>query len=340
MYKKIYIPIIFGLLVTLFSIFNMNWIPTFTLDDAYIVQHSVHNILSFQGETRFLDSAKNSGLTSPLHVVIVSIFSIFMGVEWGQFFVASLFYILFLVLVFLYSQKLNNNIIVSSLMVIISGLSGFILLQTYNGLETIFVIAFLMLALYLSKYENAKFKYIIFGILPFIRPELFIVSLFFLIIEISDLHKNKDVKSIKTNIIIFLITVLLLCLFEICMTGSIIPYTASAKKYFFADACGNNSIEKIKIILRSIDSFLDSLGWLYLSFLGVFLSKYRYLFIIFVFVFYFSSYENLVGAGYHNYFRYQYIFYPFIILGLIEIIGKLKSDRVKFLILCDVVLGF
>jgi hypothetical protein len=310
----------------------MGWSPIFTQDDAYIVQHSVENIINLSNEKIFIDSNSNSGLTSLLHVSLISLLSLFINIGWSQFIIASLAYTAFLILVFYYSEKVNRNTWVSSAITIVAALSGSLVIQTYNGLETILVVFCVLLILYVFRDGTPKNKlyFILLPIIPFIRPELAFLSFIILFRAFFSIKKYGNISELKKIIMILAISSIVLVLYSILMTESIIPNTAGAKKYFFIEAC-RNSNEKFSLIINGIREFIISLNYLSLGFLFILFSRYKFVFISFAAIFYSLYYFELPGGVYHNIFRYQYVFYSFAVVGLIEF---LALDKIKIHSVC------
>lgn len=325
---KILIPIVISLVIIFYVIYAMGFVPIFTLDDAYIVQHSVNNITSFKDEVLFIDSSKNSGLTSLVHVSLVSLLSFLINVNWSQFIVASLSFVAFLLLVFSYSLKLNKNIFLSFLVTLIAATSGFIIEQTYNGLETILLICTVTGALYLFRngYPNHRLSFILLAIMPFIRPELAVLSFILFVLSFLDAKENKKIDEFKKGFLVLTLSTLLIALYSIAMTGGVIPNTAGAKKYFFAEACQNSQI-KNNFIFTGILDFLLSLGLMSIGLIGILFTRFKFIFLAFAIIFYAVYYMELPGGIHHNYFRYQYVFYAFAIVGIIEFLALLKNKK-------------
>lgn len=326
---KISIPIVISLVMIFYAIYAMGFAPIFTLDDAYIVQHAVNNITSFKDETLFIDSPKNSGLTSLVHVSLVSLLSFLINVNWSQFIVASLSYMALLLLVFSYSFKLNRNLFLSFLVTLIAATSGFIIEQTYNGLETTLLICSVTGALYLFRngYPDHRLSFIILAIMPFIRPELAVLSFILFIRSFLDAKENKKIDEFKKGLLVLTISALIISLYSISMTGGVLPNTAGAKKYFFAEACQNNQI-KNNFIFSGVSGFLLSLGLMSIGLIGILFTRFKFVFLAFAVIFYSIYYMELPGGIHHNNFRYQYVFYAFAIVGIIEFLGLQKNKKI------------
>lgn len=326
---KISIPIAISLVVIFYAIYAMGFVPIFTLDDAYIVQHSVNNITSFKDESLFIDSSKNSGLTSLVHVSLVSLLSFFINVNWSQFIVASSSFMAFLLLVFSYSLKLNKNLFLSFLVTLIAATSGFIIEQTYNGLETTLLICAVTGALYLFRNgcPDHRLSFILLAIMPFIRPELAVLSFILFVRSFLDAKENKKIDEFKKGFLVLTISTLLIASYSIAMTGGVLPNTAGAKKYFFAEACQSNQI-KNNFIFTGIWDFLLSLGLLSIGLIGILFTRFKFVFLAFAVIFYSIYYMELPGGIHHNFFRYQYVLYAFAIVGIIEFVALQKNKKV------------
>lgn len=340
MNRKISIPIAISLVIIFYAIYTMGFTPIFTLDDAYIVQHSVNNITSFKDEVLFIDSSKNSGLTSLVHVSLVSLLSFLINVNWSQFIIASLSFMAFLVLVFAYSLKLNKNLFLSFLVTLIAATSGFIIEQTYNGLETTLLICAVTGALYLFRngYPDDRVSFTLLAIMPFIRPELAVLSFLLFVCSFLDAKENNKIDEFKKGFLVLVLSTLLISLYSIVMTGGVFPNTAGAKKYFFAEACQNNLL-KNNFIFTGIWAFLSSLGLMSIGLIGILFTRFKFIFLAFTIIFYAVYYIELPGGIHHNYFRYQYVFYAFAIVGIIEFLALLKNKKVLLAVITIVLIS-
>lgn len=316
----------------------MDFFPIFTLDDAYIVQHAVNNIINFSNENVFLGAEKNSGLTSPLHVGVVAIFSLILGVNWAQFIVSSACFSLFLVTVFAYCNNVNKNIWMSICITIVAAISGKVVEQVFNGLETGLVLFLVTLALYLYRESIPKrpIAIIVLVLMPFVRPELFFLSAVLFVRFLCESSKKNSVDDVKKGVLIAFVVGITLIIYSYLVTGHLLPNTANAKKYFFAEAC-QNFTTKIDFITSGVEGYLADLGILSIGFLLIFFTRYRFVFAVFFIIFYLLYFMELPGGVHHNYFRYQYVLYPFAVVGLIEILALYKINLSNYF--CGILAG-
>nr|WP_314101152.1 hypothetical protein [Acinetobacter lwoffii] len=320
----------------------MNYIPVFTLDDAYIVQYSVHQIIDSSHENIFLGSNENSGLTSLIHVSIVTLFSYFINVNWAHFFVASICFFLFLQVIFLYAQKVKLDNLSTILIIIIAAFSGFILEQFFNGLETGLLIFTITTVLFLFRKPSPEniLSLPILTILPFIRPELVFLSAILFVRFIYFSLRNKQYDILFKGLITLIISAFLVISYSIFMTKGVLPNTANAKKFFFAEAC--KSFDERKFFLISgVLKYLSSLGIASLGFLFIIFTRYRNVFLAFILCFYTLYFYELPGGIHHNFYRYQYVFYAFAIVGFIEFCALKHIPKInRYLFICTIFVIF
>lgn len=322
MQNKIYIPILLGVIFCALALYMMGGTPVYTLDDAYIVQHAINNLVNFQSETVFLDSPHNSGLTSIVHVGLITLIAFFIDINWSQFIVASLSYILFLVTVFTYSQRVVKATSTSLFVTILAAISGFVIEQFFNGLETgmlIFLIS-LTLMLFRDGIPSNKLAYALLPVLPFVRPELIILSGVICFRAAFLYLKHKQHKEFLSAFIVLGISSICVASYSIYFTGNVLPNTAGAKTYYFAESCKRIN-EKILYLLPGITNFAATLGGLSVGFVAILFTRLRSIFIPFALIFYLLYLIEFPGGVHHNNYRYQYVFYAFAVFGVVEFLA-------------------
>ncbi|MGV0885519.1 hypothetical protein V6760_01440 [Acinetobacter venetianus] len=341
MKNKIVIPMVLGGIICIYVLYLMGWTPVYTLDDAYIVQHSVNNFVNFKSESVFLDSAKNSGLTSIVHVGLITLIAFVFDTNWSQFLIASLSYILFLVAIFLYSFKSTKNIVTSFCLTLLAAVSGYVIEQFFNGLETgllIFLVT-ISLILFRNGVPQQKLAFALLPVLPFVRPELSFLSTIICVRAAFFYFKNNQKSEFSRAFFILVIASAMVAIYAIILTGNILPNTAGAKSYFFAESCKQLD-EKIRVLNSGIGRFLSSLGVLSLGFIAILFTRLRFVFLTFISIFYILYLLEFSGGIHHNNYRYQYVFYAFAIIGLIDFLSlNLVAKYSKYLSLLMLVLG-
>lgn len=299
--------------------------PDFPLDDAYIVQHTVNGL--YKGyEDRFINSSPTQGITSPAHVLLISIFAFFMPSEWAQIIVISVSLILYLLSIFHFSQINNTPISWSYTLVALSAIAGLNFNHLVNGLETGLAMTSIIwvLALFYSPIPKKFWHYSILGALPFIRPELGALSGVIFIRSLLLLKRQKDQNRQFFYIIIYILMGMLPFIIFLKLLGeSLFPNTMSAKIYFFSEGCLPVN-QKIRFLTDAIEFFIKNLGFSSVGFLGILFLRIRYI-VIFIIIFLIAYYLRLPGALFHNWYRYLYILAPLAIIGWCGFICSPKS---------------
>ena len=290
--------------------------PDFPLDDAYIVQHAVDGLFA-GGETRFAGSAPLQGVTSPAHVLLVSLFRMLFPTAWSQLIAAALASMIYAIGVFRFAKTGGVSSAWAGILTVIALSAGLSLYQLLNGLETGLAMGAIIWAVFWFRSpvpERPAYNSIL-GALPFIRPELGAVSLLLFIREIWSLRRAPAGFSQLPRVIVWAATgAAPFVLFLLLNGASLIPNSMSAKVYFFAEGC-LPVVAKIHTAGTAVEQFLLSLGLAGLGFLALLLSPWRLCGITFLLAFVAAYTERFPGALFHNWYRYPYVLIPFAVVG-------------------------
>jgi len=199
--------------------------------------------------------------------------------------------------------------------------AGPIIFQFANGLETGLAITALSWILILfSQREIRPYWYSLLWALPFIRPELIVISIFF---TLQSIHRERhNLSALSRPFSFSLIIALPMLILTWANTGNLLPTTINAKKIFFNEAC-QPFHAKIKLESLGIFAFLKTIGVFAFGVFGVLLLKQRVVFLFFTASLLTSFLFNLPGGVWHNEFRYLFILTPFLVLGIAAIFKKL-----------------
>ncbi|MBQ9259792.1 MAG: hypothetical protein IJ187_08095 [Neisseriaceae bacterium] len=305
------------------------------MDDAYIVEHSVKGILSGQ-ETSYINSSPWDGVTSPVYVFILVLFSTIMPVTYAHYLISALSILWLVAGWFILCKKHQLNDIVTIFIISITLSIGVTTYQLLNGLETGMAMAVLTwLLIAINKDVLPLWFYILTGIMCFLRPEFAALSAILVIYILM----KRPMGYLKGLIIICASFISFSSLLYLC-SGHFIPNTMSAKSYFFAEGCRDFNVKKLSII-RRINAFIDNIGFYSLGFILVLLSKYRIILMLFIASFISAYFYKLPGALDHNYFRYPYLLLPIALYGWVLFVNfyqKQNSYRVKIAIILSLLL--
>ncbi len=295
--------------------------PDFPLDDAYIVQHSVDGLFAGR-EDRFPDSTPLQGVTSPAHVVLISLFGIFVPTAWSQLVVVALAAIAYTLGVFRFAKVSGASEPWPELVTALSIIAGLSLYHLLNGLETGLAMAAIIWTMlwFRDPVPGRPINNVGLGVLPFIRPELGALSLLLFVREIWAVRKfDRAPSQVLRSSAWALIGAAPFALFLLLNGESLIPNSMSAKVYFFAEGCLPYT-DKIRITINGVEQFALSLGPAGLGFFALLLSPLRFTGAAFLLVFMAAYTERIPGAIFHNWFRYPYILMPFAIVGWIALV--------------------
>lgn len=300
--------------------------PDFPLDDAYIVQHSVSGL--FKGaDPRFPEATALQGTTSPFHVLLVFLVGRILPVGWAQFLVSAVFYVVFVAGVYRLARQQGLSGSLAAALALLATVSGMSYYHFFNGLETGLAIAAVTWALILfhDPLPNRNRHIVLLGVLPFIRPELAVLSVLFGARIVWGLrHSNSPGERAAAMFGWLLVAALVPTGFVLLANGAVVPTTISAKAYFFAEGCGPWR-DKVEAVGRIMSEFLSTIGIAGLGIAGVVATRQRYLALGFLAAFLSAYLVFLPGALHHNKFRYLQLFAPFLILGwagLLSLRGK------------------
>ncbi len=163
------------------------------------------------------------------------------------------------------------------------------------------------------------------GVAPFLRPELVALSGFVLAaIFVQDCkRRGKVAQVVRDSALLWVLTVLAALpwlLWYGVSTGSLIPQTIAAKRFFFADGCAPPAY-RWDVLQTSVRLFVAVLGVFVASLIFLTRTTMGRCVAVFVPLFFFVYYEQLPSALLHNQGRYTYILVPILLLGLASGLG-------------------
>lgn len=281
----------------------------YSLDDAYIVEHSVAGILSGQ-ETRFIGSSPWEGVTSPFFVGLVALLSLLLPIQLSHWIVSTTSVLLLAAGWYLLCRRHKLSESLSIAVVLVSLLAGMTYHQFVNGLETGMAMAAITWTLLALDWDSPpEWGYALIALQCFIRPELAALSTIFGIYILAK-RPAGWVKGLLITLGVFVLLALLLYV----VSGTLVPNTVSAKVYFFAEGCAPDEIRSA-VVSKALVTFCGSVGLFAIGFAMALLSRQRLFMFLFLGIFLFAYYQKLPGALFHNYSRYLYVFIPIAVFG-------------------------
>jgi hypothetical protein len=309
-------------------------------DDSYITLRFASNFLRYKAIT-YDGSTYLTGATSPLHIILVALFSLFLRPETASLVVGIVFFTLSSLFAYLWTQCIyGGERKVAFLAGVMISTSGFLVYDSLNGLETTMFICFSLLTFYLF-YACEHRVYYVFPLLLSVltRPEgWFIASVLWVwqIVQYSIERDKKVLRHLIVSLTLFIVLIspyLLLCL---SYTGSFLPSSAFSKMIFFAEATFPLLV-KGKIVKNCFLSFFKGLYPAPLLIFPLMLGARRIITIPYLGmyggIFYLSYFLFFPGALGHYWFRYQHIFIPLLMIaiaaGAVQLVEKCKSRMLQ-----------
>ena len=290
------------------------------LDDAYITLHNAQ-VLWTGADPNYGVSAL-VGATSPLHLAAVALFYPLLG-SGASIAVSFAGAALYLLGVERLARRLELPLVPTLLLLLAAFGTGYALFQLVNGLETSLVLAAVTWAIVLAQGAPSPALPLLCGILPFIRPELAILSAALLGRQLHVRWLNREPWQAAADIALAAAAALPWIAWTWAQTGSVLPNTAGAKAAFFAEARLPFAF-KLSQALRGI---CVGLGLMVVPLLLVRPSSLALALWGFVAVFIALFAVTFPGGLMQNYGRYTYALLP----GAVWAAGSLwRSRRIVF----------
>lgn len=301
--------------------------PVFPLDDPYLVLHNAQ-VLHLGFDPNFVGASPLTGATSAVHLVLVYLLMFVLPPLWALeilCWLVILAYVMGLLrLAFVFSA--------SSLQAILLLLAGvtisFIPFQFLNGLETGLGITVLLWLLILASTPQQGFKrvgyWLLCGLLPFIRPELIVVSGLLFLRQAWLYWQQQPTwnflwRNISIDGIWILVGALPWIIWYWLATGVPYPETILAKEAFVAGTY-LPFLGKWHLFIGSIFYFINTAGWF--GFIGMLvlllLTPIGRLGLVFLAVFGFTYYFFYPTGFACNVQRYIYLCIPWLFYGAIS----------------------
>jgi hypothetical protein len=300
--------------------------PFFPVDDAYITLHNA-KVLKAGEDDNFSGVAPVTGTTSPLHLLLVT-FMLFAFEPERALLAASWVGVTLYVLGLIRLVWANSGSVIQATLALATGLmAGLTLHQLFNGMETGLAMAGLVWALVLAN-ENRESTWwlrpCVYGILPFLRPELIVVTVILLAVDISRQNRSHSRTRVLLVAAIAVLAATPWIVWFSISTGALYPTTIEAKKLFFAEGCLPANLKKAWVF-RSLSHFVTTLGALSAGTFFLVRRRLGWAGLVFTVVFVATYYVNFPGALGHYEQRYLYILSPFLLYGILT--GLQESSR-------------
>lgn len=309
---------------------------TFPLDDAYITLHNVQ-VLHQGYDLNYPGVSPLQGSTSIIHLFLVSLFAYVMPLLQAQQLVMWLNIFIYAMGVVRLTKIFKLPYWQSFSLVFLALCSANLIYQLLNGLETSLTLAAMIWSFVLVSQPLSKSRRIssamLWGVMPFIRPELAILSglLWFYQIKIyrqQQLSTQQIFHYLLQDTSIMLIAASPWLIWNLLSTGWFLPNTMTAKLAFMSEV-HLPLIYKLEVAFIKILFFLkatglgltifgllllcNSVGRLYFIFIAILLGLYTF----------FIPYELA-----DNYWRYLTLLVPcFLFGGILALVNPQREIR-------------
>jgi hypothetical protein len=251
-----------GGLVILFSVNAYFLGLTFPMDDAYIVTHNVQVMRNGGNDPNFVGAPVLSGTTSIVHLVLIYIPSIFTSPLFAQYLITCLAVILYALGLIGLSLNRGLSRIQAALVTVLGLIAAEVPHQLLNGLETGLAMgALVWFLVFVSESRKAWIVSLLCGLLPFVRPELAMVSVVVFVRRIWIVWNQKDsmmgfFKEVRSSVVFLALGSIPWAMAYFFSMGSPYPTTISAKKYFFAEFAYETVPAAVALVFRGLATFL------------------------------------------------------------------------------------
>ncbi|KAA9008033.1 hypothetical protein [Histidinibacterium aquaticum] len=206
--------------------------PAFRLDDAYIVLNNAAAIVG--GDASFPEVRPLHGSTSLLHTLAVFLLGLAMPPDAALFWLAWGAVLAQALAALFLARELQLSLAFGLGLAALTATAGDLIRVQVNGLETGWMVAAILWVLALAATRPTRPSVaILAGCLPFIRPELAILSIVLLAHGLWHIRSRSDRRAAMAFAGTFLAVTGALCLLQYWLAGTFLPVTGDAKKYFF-----------------------------------------------------------------------------------------------------------
>lgn len=319
--------------------------PVFPVDDAYITLHNAE-VLHWGYDPNYRGVSPLAGATSSVHLALVAVLMTFLPPRWALYaslWLAALAYALGVArLAILYRANVAQAALLTAVALSVAEVPH----QLMDGLEPGLAMAVLVWLLVLASERSEKKQramLVLCGVLPFIRPELVVVSaLVFCLHAWRSWRAATGIPDWTRSLILDMLTVAAGAVpwmaWYIFSIGTPYPSTIAAKQYFYAEGCFPSHL-KIQIMRPILKGYVRTIGLLSIGVLLMLFSPLGVAGLIFFAVFLYEYYARFPAAlGFYE-GRYLYVFIPFLLFGIASCFAhRLKLLRILSTLLITLLL--
>lgn len=302
--------------------------PAFPLDDAYITIHNADVLL--RGHDPNYGVSPLVGATSSIHLLLVAALGRVFGLVWATALATWLAAGAYLGGLMFMARRNALSPGETAQLLIAGALSGFFSCHLLNGLETGLAMAILVWSLALALEPRGPALPVLLGLLPFVRPELAIFSIALGLERAWQRRRAGEINLLFSDAAIAALAAMPWLLWMLVDTGSVLPLTISAKRYFFADD-SQPLLSKLSFVLMCATKVTVQTGVLAVGLIGLGMvraGRAALLAIIVILALYAVFFP--IGAS-HNEYRYLYVLAATFPAGLAIAMGRAAPRERRWL---------
>jgi hypothetical protein len=234
--------------------------PVFPVDDAYITLHNARVLLGTPDANFGVPALV--GATSTLHVVLVALLGLVLPLPWAMDTTLWGGVLLYATGVHRLAEMAGARPVPALMFMGAAMLAGYTVFHLLNGLETglaMGVVAWALVAVTTRGQRAAVILAALCGLLPFVRPELAVLSALLLPLSVMQAPREERLRLLIKCVAVALLSALPWLLFHLWNTGELVPATAAAKEAWFAEK-DNPTAWKTDHIVGELLRFLISFG--------------------------------------------------------------------------------
>lgn len=284
----------------------------FPLDDAYITIANAQQILT--GAVDSYGQHLPSGATSLVHLLLLAAAGWLLDMPLALMLLSMLATLIYALGLYRAVMSIGGHRWFAVAATLAGLFAAHAWYQLNNGLETGWAMAALAWCIYLAQFPQDKVKQTwlaaLLGVLPFIRPELGLLSATLAVSAALRLYRE-PVQLARLGVMTLVVAGILAGL-ALLTVGALLPQTAGAKVAFFADA-GRSLGQRLAITLIILGT--APLAFVLLGLAALPRIRQGWAFVAFVLLFLAASTLSLPSGLSHNEQRYLYPLMPLAIAG-------------------------
>lgn len=302
--------------------------PAFPLDDAYITLHNADVLL--QGHDPNYGVSPLVGATSSIHLLLIAALARVFGLVWAAALATWLAAGAYLAGLMFIARRNALTPAETAQLLIAGALSGFFSTHLLNGLETGLAMAMVVWTLALALEPRGRALPILLGLLPFVRPELAIFSITLGLERAWQRRRAGEIDQLFADAATAALAAAPWLIWMLVDTGSVLPQTISAKRYFFADD-SQPLLSKLSFVLMCAIKVIVQTGVLAIGLVGLVMvrpGRAALLAIIIILALYAAFFP--IGAS-HNEYRYLYVLAATFPAGMAIAMGRTAPRERRWL---------